>query len=47
MTYCCPCVTFGKTHHRTRKNGSLEGYEPVNTSVRGSADNGHTLDLRN
>ena len=33
MTWCIPCVTFGKTHHRLRKNGSLEGYEPINTSV--------------
>jgi len=32
MTWCLPCVTFGKTHHRVHKNGSLEGYEPVNTS---------------
>ena len=33
LTYCCPCVTFGKIHHRYKKNGSLEGYEPINTSV--------------
>jgi len=32
ITCCIPCVTFGKTHHRLRKNGSLEGYEPINTS---------------
>jgi len=32
MTYCLPCVTFGKTHHRVHKSGSLEGYEPINTS---------------
>ncbi len=34
LTYCLPCVTFGKTHHRLRKNGTLAGYEPINTSVR-------------
>jgi hypothetical protein len=34
MTYCLPCITFGKTHHRLRKNVNLEGYEPINTSVR-------------
>jgi hypothetical protein len=34
ITYCLPCITFGKTHHRVRKNGSLQGYEPINTSVR-------------
>lgn len=33
MTYCLPCVTFGKTHHRLRKDGNLAGYEPINTSV--------------
>ncbi|KAK1705626.1 hypothetical protein CaCOL14_007256 [Colletotrichum acutatum] len=32
ITCCVPCVTFGKTHHRLRKNGSLQGYEPINTS---------------
>jgi Cys-rich protein (TIGR01571 family) len=32
MTWCIPCVTFGKTHHRLRKNGDLNGYEPINTS---------------
>jgi Cys-rich protein (TIGR01571 family) len=32
ITYCLPCVTFGKTHHRTRKNANMEGYEPINTS---------------
>ncbi|KAM7210204.1 PLAC8 family domain containing protein [Rhypophila decipiens] len=32
MTYCLPCVTFGKTHHRLRKDGNLAGYEPINTS---------------
>ena len=34
VTYCCPCVTFGKTHHRMHKNQNLEGYQAVNTSVR-------------
>jgi len=32
LTYCLPCVTFGRIHHRTRKNANMEGYEPVNTS---------------
>lgn len=32
MSYCCPCVTFGKTHHRLRKDPNLAGYEPINTS---------------
>lgn len=33
MSWCLPCVTFGKTHHRLRKDPSLQGYEPINTSV--------------
>jgi hypothetical protein len=33
ITYCLPCITFGKTHHRLHKDGSLKGYEPINTSV--------------
>jgi hypothetical protein len=33
MTYCLPCLTFGKTHHRLRKDANLAGYEPINTSV--------------
>jgi hypothetical protein len=45
MTYCLPCVQFGKVHHRTRKNGNLEGYEAVNTTVsypiRGSLEETH------
>ncbi|KAL2162301.1 hypothetical protein VTH06DRAFT_7214 [Thermothelomyces fergusii] len=32
LAYCCPCVVFGRTHHRIRKNANLEGYEPINTS---------------
>jgi hypothetical protein len=36
LTYFLPCVQFGKIHHRTRKNGNMEGYEPVNTSVSAS-----------
>ncbi|KAF2431900.1 PLAC8-domain-containing protein [Tothia fuscella] len=32
ITCCVPCVTFGKTHHRTRKHANMEGYNAVNTS---------------
>ncbi|KAF2015972.1 hypothetical protein BU24DRAFT_189240 [Aaosphaeria arxii CBS 175.79] len=32
VTCCCPCITFGKTHHRLRHNGDMAGYSPVNTS---------------
>jgi PLAC8 family protein len=34
VTCCLPCITFGKTHHRLRRDPNLEGYQPVNTSVR-------------
>ncbi|TLD09844.1 hypothetical protein PspLS_12032 [Pyricularia sp. CBS 133598] len=27
-----PCLVFGKTHHRTRRNANMEGYQPVNTT---------------
>ncbi|KAK3303147.1 PLAC8 family-domain-containing protein [Chaetomium strumarium] len=32
MSWCCPCVVFGRTHHRLRKSANLAGYEPINTS---------------
>ncbi|KAI8623494.1 PLAC8 family-domain-containing protein [Xylariaceae sp. FL1651] len=32
VTWCLPCVTFGKTHHRLHKDANLDGYEPINTS---------------
>jgi Cys-rich protein (TIGR01571 family) len=35
ITCCCPCVTFGKTHHRLRKSATLEGYSPVNATCLG------------
>ena len=33
ITWCLPCITFGKTHHLLHKDGNLAGYQPVNTSV--------------
>ncbi|RFU25880.1 hypothetical protein B7463_g10459, partial [Scytalidium lignicola] len=35
ITCCCPCVTFGKTHHRLRKDPNLVGYSPINASCIG------------
>jgi len=35
ITCCCPCVTFGKTHHRLRVDSSMKGYSPVNASCIG------------
>ncbi|KAK4187391.1 PLAC8 family-domain-containing protein, partial [Podospora australis] len=32
MTWCLPCVVFGKTHYRIQKSPTLAGYEPINTS---------------
>ena len=45
VTWCLPCITFGKTHHRLRKSATLEGYEPINTSVRSSSSFFSSLDL--
>jgi hypothetical protein len=33
LAWYVPCVVFGRTHHRLRKSPTLEGYEPINTSV--------------
>ncbi|CAN8096788.1 unnamed protein product [Discula destructiva] len=30
--FCCPCFVYGKTHHRIRENGNMEGYDSVNSS---------------
>jgi len=35
ITCCCPCVTFGKTHHRLRKDANLKEYSAVNPSCLG------------
>lgn len=35
VTYFCPCVTFGKTHHRLRKDSKLSDWNPVNTTCLG------------
>ncbi|KAF1814555.1 PLAC8-domain-containing protein [Eremomyces bilateralis CBS 781.70] len=35
ITCCLPCVTFGKVHHRVRKDPSMQGYEAINTSCIG------------
>ena len=35
VTCCCPCITFGKTHHRLNKDGDLVGYSAVNASCLG------------
>lgn len=34
ISWCVPCVTFGRAHHRMHKDPELSGYEVVNTSVR-------------
>lgn len=33
ITCCVPCVTFGKTHHRSRKDAKLQGYSCINATV--------------
>ncbi|KAK4693486.1 hypothetical protein P7C71_g3921, partial [Lecanoromycetidae sp. Uapishka_2] len=35
ITCCCPCITFGKTHHRIHKDASLAGYSVLNASCLG------------
>jgi len=35
ITCFCPCVTFGKTHHRLRKDPTLKDYSPVNATCIG------------
>jgi len=35
ITWCCPCVTFGKTHHRLRKDANMRDYSMVNPSCLG------------
>ncbi|KAL1840497.1 hypothetical protein VTJ49DRAFT_410 [Mycothermus thermophilus] len=32
LSWCCPCVVFGRTHHRLHRNADLQGWEPVNAS---------------
>jgi len=32
ITWCCPCITFGKTHHRLRGDPNLTNYSMVNGS---------------
>ena len=32
ITCCCPCVTFGKTHHRLT-HGTIDNWSPINFSV--------------
>ncbi|KAK3936579.1 PLAC8 family-domain-containing protein [Diplogelasinospora grovesii] len=32
MACWCPCIVFGRTYHRLRIDGDLEGYEKVNDS---------------
>lgn len=34
ITWCLPCLTFGKTHHRLRWGNDMENYEALNASVR-------------
>ncbi|KAI9812347.1 MAG: hypothetical protein M1826_002915 [Phylliscum demangeonii] len=35
ITCCCPCITFGKVHHRLHKDPKLTGYSPLNASCLG------------
>jgi Cys-rich protein (TIGR01571 family) len=35
ITCCCPCITFGKTHHRLHHDPALKDYSAVNASCLG------------
>ncbi|KAF2475457.1 PLAC8-domain-containing protein [Lindgomyces ingoldianus] len=30
LSWCCPCITYGRTHHRVRFDGSMQGYSCCN-----------------
>ncbi|PSN71964.1 PLAC8-domain-containing protein [Corynespora cassiicola Philippines] len=32
LSWCCPCIQYGKTSHRHEHNGTLEGYSCCNGS---------------
>ena len=32
-TFCCPCITFGQTHHRLTRDPDLNGYSCCNLAV--------------
>jgi PLAC8 family len=34
LSCCCPCVMFGRVHHRMHKDRNLAGFDFVNASVR-------------
>jgi hypothetical protein len=44
LSCCCPCVVFGRTHHRLHRDSELKGWEPVNTSVSSSSCRNHFFD---
>ncbi|KAG0646842.1 cadmimum resistance [Hyphodiscus hymeniophilus] len=35
ITWCCPAITFGKTHHRLHHDPQLRDYSPLNISCLG------------
>ncbi|KAF2455708.1 PLAC8 family-domain-containing protein [Lineolata rhizophorae] len=32
LSWCCPCIIYGRVHHRLRKSQSLDGYSCCNGS---------------
>lgn len=33
LSWCCPCITYGRTHHRVKNDGNMQGYSCCNLSV--------------
>jgi hypothetical protein len=34
LSWWCPCVVYGRTHHRVKNNGNMHNYSGWNLSVR-------------
>ncbi|KAF2799829.1 PLAC8-domain-containing protein [Melanomma pulvis-pyrius CBS 109.77] len=32
LSCCCPCITYGRTHHRVKNDGNMQGYSCCNLS---------------
>ncbi|KAF2732316.1 PLAC8-domain-containing protein [Polyplosphaeria fusca] len=35
LTWWCPCISYGRTHHRVRNNNDMSGYSTCNLSCVG------------
>ncbi|ORY14045.1 PLAC8 family-domain-containing protein [Clohesyomyces aquaticus] len=30
LSWCCPCITYGRAHHRIKSDGNMQGYSACN-----------------